>query len=101
MTPVQSRQLPLAQSMWYSLTKWNGLSDPVFIGLDNFSRALADPNFIRAFQNTAIWLIVAVTVPTILGLLPLALSLLWRAYRLSEGVVLLEEEPIAPDADGN
>ena len=60
---------PLAQSMYYSLTKWNGLSAPVFIGLDNFARALSDPNFMRAFQNTAIWLIVAVTVPTILGLL--------------------------------
>ena len=60
---------PLAQSMWYSLTKWNGLSDPEFIGLDNFSRALADPNFVRAFENTAIWLVVAVTVPTVLGLL--------------------------------
>jgi multiple sugar transport system permease protein/raffinose/stachyose/melibiose transport system permease protein len=60
---------PLAQSMYYSLTKWNGLSDPEFIGLDNFSRLLSDPNFIRSFENTAIWLIVAVTVPTILGLL--------------------------------
>jgi ABC-type sugar transport system permease subunit len=60
---------PLAQSMWYSLTRWNGLSDPEFIGLDNYARALADPNFIRAFQNTAIWLIVAVSIPTILGLL--------------------------------
>jgi ABC-type sugar transport system permease subunit len=60
---------PLAQSAYYSLTKWNGLSDPVFIGLANFTRAVADPNFIRAFQNTAIWLVVAVTVPTILGLL--------------------------------
>jgi ABC-type sugar transport system permease subunit len=60
---------PLAQSMYYALTKWNGLSDPVFIGLDNFSRALGDPNFIRAFENTAIWLVVAVTVPTVLGLL--------------------------------
>ena len=60
---------PLAQSMWYGLTKWNGLSDPEFIGLDNFSRLLSDPNFIRSFENTAIWLIVAVTVPTILGLL--------------------------------
>lgn len=60
---------PLAQSSYYSLTRWNALSDPVFIGLDNFTRALSDPNFIRAFQNTAIWLVVAVTVPTILGLL--------------------------------
>ncbi len=60
---------PLVQSTYYSLTKWNGLSDPEFIGLDNFWRAVGDPNFIRAFQNTAIWLIVAVAVPTILGLL--------------------------------
>ena len=60
---------PLAQSIYYSLTKWNGLSDPEFIGLDNFVRALGDQNFIRAFENTAIWLVVAVTVPTILGLL--------------------------------
>lgn len=60
---------PLAQSMYYSLTKWNGLSDPEFIGLDNFSRLLSDPNFTRSFENTAIWLVVAVTVPTILGLL--------------------------------
>jgi multiple sugar transport system permease protein/raffinose/stachyose/melibiose transport system permease protein len=55
--------------MYYSLTKWNGLSDPEFIGLDNFSRLLSDPNFVRSFENTAVWLIVAVTVPTILGLL--------------------------------
>lgn len=60
---------PLAQSVWYSLTKWNGLSDPEFIGLDNYTRALADPNFVRAFGNTAIWLVVAVSVPTVLGLL--------------------------------
>jgi ABC-type sugar transport system permease subunit len=60
---------PLAQSTWYSLTKWNGIGDPMYIGLDNFSRALADPNFVRAFGNTAIWLVVAVTVPTVLGLL--------------------------------
>jgi ABC-type sugar transport system permease subunit len=60
---------PLVQSTWYSLTEWNGLSDPEYIGLQNFSELLSDPNFIRSFQNTAIWLILAVTVPTILGLL--------------------------------
>jgi ABC-type sugar transport system permease subunit len=60
---------PLAQSMWYSLTKWNGLSAPEFIGPDNYMRALGDPNFARAFSNTAIWLLVAISVPTVLGLL--------------------------------
>jgi ABC-type sugar transport system permease subunit len=61
--------LPLAQSIQISTWKWNGLGEPTFIGLDNFTRLLSDPLFIGAFRNTALWLIVAVTVPTILGLL--------------------------------
>ncbi|MEA2026948.1 MAG: sugar ABC transporter permease, partial [Chloroflexota bacterium] len=61
--------LPLAQSIQIATWNWNGLSEPEFIGLDNFTRALRDPLFIGAFRNTALWLIVAVTVPTILGLL--------------------------------
>ncbi len=61
--------LPLAQSIQIATWDWNGLSEHEFIGLDNFTRALNDPLFIGAFRNTALWLIVAVTVPTILGLL--------------------------------
>jgi len=61
--------LPLAQSIQIATWNWNGLAEPEFIGLDNFTRALRDPLFIGAFRNTALWLIVAVTVPTVLGLL--------------------------------
>jgi len=61
--------LPLAQSIQIATWNWNGLSAPTFIGLDNFTRALNDPLFIGAFRNTVVWLIVAVSVPTILGLL--------------------------------
>jgi ABC-type sugar transport system permease subunit len=61
--------LPLVQSIQISTWNWNGLSEPEFIGLDNFVRAFHDPLFIGAFRNTALWLIVAVTVPTVLGLL--------------------------------
>lgn len=61
--------LPLAQSVQISTWNWNGLGEPEFIGLDNFNRALNDPLFVGAFRNTALWLAVAVTVPTIAGLL--------------------------------
>ena len=61
--------LPLAQSLQGSTWKWNGLGEPVFVGLDNYTRALSDPLFQGAFRNTAVWLLVAVTVPTVLGLL--------------------------------
>ena len=59
---------PLLQSTLYSTWKWNGMSEPEFIGLDNFVRALEDPLFHGAFWNTAIWLVVAIVVPTLLGL---------------------------------
>ena len=60
--------LPLLQSIQIATWDWNGLAEPEFIGLANFERALNDPLFIGAFRNTALWLIVAVTVPTALGL---------------------------------
>ncbi len=59
--------LPLVQSIQIATWDWNGLAAPEFIGLANFERALNDPLFIGAFRNTALWLIVAVTVPTALG----------------------------------
>jgi multiple sugar transport system permease protein/raffinose/stachyose/melibiose transport system permease protein len=61
--------LPLAQSIQIATWDWNGLGQPEFIGLDNFRRALNDRLFVGAFSNTALWLVVAVTVPTALGLL--------------------------------
>ncbi len=59
---------PLAQSAVYSTWEWSGLGDPTPVGLDNYIRALGDPLFIGAFRNTALWLIIAVTVPTVAGL---------------------------------
>ena len=60
--------LPLLQSIQIATWDWNGLAEPEFICLANFERALNDPLFIVAFRNTALWLIVAVTIPTALGL---------------------------------
>jgi ABC-type sugar transport system permease subunit len=60
--------VPLAWSVVVSTWSWNGLSDPVGIGLANYTRALNDPLFVGAFRNTAVWLVIAVTVPTIAGL---------------------------------
>jgi multiple sugar transport system permease protein/raffinose/stachyose/melibiose transport system permease protein len=61
--------LPLAQSLQISTWSWNGLGEPTAVGLDNYVRALRDPLFIGAFRNTVVWLIVAVSAPTALGLL--------------------------------
>ncbi len=60
---------PLLNSSRYSVTDWNGMtSEPKFVGLANFVRVFTDPEFFRAIANTAIWIIAALVIPTILGL---------------------------------
>lgn len=72
---------PLLYSFYYSLTDWNGFSPNYnFVGLDNFQRIFRDPLFSNAIENTVIWMIAAIIIPTGGGL---ALALL-----LNEGVRL-------------
>ena len=65
---------PLLDSFRYSFTNWNGFSSNYkFVGLDNFAKIFTDPNFVTATVNTAIWMVAALLLPTLLGL---ALALL-------------------------
>lgn len=60
---------PLLDSFRYSVTNWNGF-DPAydFVGLDNFARIFRDPEFLNAIVNTAIWIVAALVIPVLLGL---------------------------------
>ncbi len=65
---------PLLNSFRYSFTNWNGFNPNYkFIGFDNFAKVFSDPNFFTAIINTAIWMVAALVLPTLLGL---ALALL-------------------------
>lgn len=65
---------PLLDSFRYSFTNWNGFSSNYkFVGFDNFAKIFTDPNFVTATVNTAIWMVAALLLPTLLGL---ALALL-------------------------
>ena len=67
--------LPTLNSLFYSFTDWVGYGDDFnFVGLANFERVFTDRLFRNAISNTAIWLALAMTVPTLLGL-GLALAL--------------------------
>lgn len=66
---------PLVSSFYYSLTDWNGFSETYeFIGLDNFERMKTDRLFRNAIENTIVWTVAAVVLPTLGGLL-IALAL--------------------------
>ena len=44
--------LPVALAAYYSFFKWNGIEElDTFVGLDNYRRAFADPDFIGAIRN--------------------------------------------------
>jgi raffinose/stachyose/melibiose transport system permease protein len=66
---------PALQSLWFSLTNWDGLS-PTYdiVGLANYAKLPSDPVVIQAMVNNIIWTVVTITVPVIIGLL-LAIAL--------------------------
>ncbi|MXI85234.1 carbohydrate ABC transporter permease [Sphaerochaeta halotolerans] len=48
--------IPIFQTFYYSLTEWNVISEPQWIGLENFQQLFTrDPYFIKAISNTFIF----------------------------------------------
>jgi cellobiose transport system permease protein len=63
--------LPFLFTFYIALFDWNPIGDQTFIGVDNFTRMLADPRFWNATGNTiSIWLLS--TIPQLLVALVLA-----------------------------
>ena len=61
--------LPTLNSLYFSFTDWLGYgADVNFVGLANFEKIFTDRLFGNAIKNTAIWLALAMTAPTLLGL---------------------------------
>ena len=66
---------PTLYSLFFSFTDWSGFgSDFNMIGFDNFKKIFTDRLFRNAIENTAIWLALAMIIPTLAGL-SLALAL--------------------------
>ena len=65
---------PMVSAAWVSLTKWNLLAPPVFVGLDNYAKLLADPKTGDIFLHT-LYYIVGYLPLVYLGGLALALAL--------------------------
>jgi ABC-type sugar transport system permease subunit len=59
---------PAIYTMYLGLTEWDGLSKPVFIGLQNYRDLFDDDAFMTSFINNVKWLILFILGPGILGL---------------------------------
>lgn len=61
---------PIIKLFLMSFAKWDfgSLSQPTFVGLDNYREVLSDETFQMSFANTAIYTLITVPVQIILGL---------------------------------
>lgn len=59
------RFYPTLEAFWLSLTDWDFLSDPEFIGFDNYRALFADPEFWKVFKNTFHYLAIGMPVSLI------------------------------------
>lgn len=65
---------PILYTLYLSFTKWDGFSDPAFIGLKNYTRLLQDSFFYQSIFNTLVIWIISI-VPQLVLALVLALIL--------------------------
>lgn len=79
--------VPLVMTAYYSLTTWQGIGDPVFTGLDNYTRLLQDADFWASFRNIAFVIIGIAVVPTLLGLFLAALLFDYIGKKHGDGIV--------------
>ena len=60
--------LPLLWTTAISLTEYNGLGDPEWVGLANYAEMLDDPEFLGSVLNTLLWVLGTLLVPVGIGL---------------------------------
>lgn len=59
---------PMLYTFYLSLTNWDGLSWPDFIGFRNYTKLFDDKVFYITLKNNAIWMAAFITLPVVLGL---------------------------------
>jgi raffinose/stachyose/melibiose transport system permease protein len=60
--------VPFLINIAVSFTKWQGVGTPVWIGLANYQKALADATFWTSFKNNLALIVAMTIIPTIVGL---------------------------------
>lgn len=61
---------PVLVSLYYGFYQWDGITDKVFIGIDNFTRLLKDEVFGKAFWNNMYFLVfsLVVNIPLVIAI---------------------------------
>lgn len=73
--------LPALLTVVLAFYRWDGISDPAFVGFGNFEKLWGDRIFWKALKNNAIWTVLFLTFPIIIGLVVASLLLIARRGR--------------------
>jgi len=73
--------IPALLTIALAFFSWDGISAPVFIGLDNFAAVFSDGVFWTALTNNVIWTVIFLIVPVAMGLLAATMLLIARKAR--------------------
>lgn len=60
--------LPALPNLYYSLTEWNGLTEPRWVGLDNYRELTTNQDFLNSVKVTLIFVFASVPLTMIAGL---------------------------------
>ena len=89
---------PLLAAFWFSFTRYDVISPPTFIGLDNYTRLFSDQRLGLVYLNTIIYVVAAVVLINGLGLLfavlinvrmPSVLTYVFRSFYFFPSLVAL------------
>ena len=80
---------PMVAAAWISLTKWNLLVPPQFVGIDNYTKLLSDPRTGDVFLHTVYYIVGYLPLVYVGGLaLALALNTALRGRSFSRGIYI-------------
>jgi raffinose/stachyose/melibiose transport system permease protein len=61
--------IPILMAIGVSLTDWNGIATPIFVGLKNYVALFSDPLFLRSLGNSALFIVFYCVLPLIIGII--------------------------------
>lgn len=64
---------PLIQTIYLSFMEWNGIGAIKFVGFSNYAEFFTDPHVLQSVLNNLLWMVVACTVPILIGLIQASL----------------------------
>jgi raffinose/stachyose/melibiose transport system permease protein len=93
--------VPALLTLILAFTDWDGVSRPVWLGLENFRDLLNDITFWRAIFNNIQWTIIFLTVPMAIALVVASLLLTRRRSQAIYQIIFLLPYVLSPIANAS